>query len=342
MFSERRCGEWDQARVAAFWRGQPTNTHMWERCSQWSVNRARRRIASSRICILGQYWSTSWMLVIRTRCDTSQKSRLYYLLPPLNWEIWRKSSTIRYQTICPSSDNSSTSSSRNASPHHSTLRIDISAVNTRFSEHFPLSASPESIAPDEATVAPTKRAERSSRKHLNRHHRNTMSPSPNARTKEESIAQGVETFGVSFCPLIFVVLIGLISFDISQALNRHPISVVPSTEKTQGDGILPAPSYFSESKRDEPSNPSAEGSGFKVGVSVDRNKKCRRTMEEWVVLHIVTAFTKMSIHIFLVRILSYTILEAFEVKGISLYSMVTQGNMQLNGVENIFMKFVVL
>jgi hypothetical protein len=46
------------------------------------------------------------------------------------------------------------------------------------------------------------------------------------------------------------------------------------------------------------------------------------------------------IHILLVRILSYTILEVFEVKDISLYSMVTQGNMQLNGVENIFMKFV--
>lgn len=52
--------------------------------------------------------------------------------------------------------------------------------------------------------------------------------SPNARTKEETIAIGQETFGV---------------------LNQHPTA-----------------------------NPVL--SGFRVGVSVDRNKKCRRTMEE--------------------------------------------------------------
>lgn len=50
--------------------------------------------------------------------------------------------------------------------------------------------------------------------------------SPNAKVKEESKAQGADTYG---------------------QVNQHP----------QGDGLA-----------------------FEVGVSVDRNKKCRRTMEE--------------------------------------------------------------
>ncbi|CEQ43008.1 SPOSA6832_04878 [Sporobolomyces salmonicolor] len=56
---------------------------------------------------------------------------------------------------------------------------------------------------------------------------------PDAQTREETQADGIETFG---------------------RVNQHP-------SDTEGDGV-------------------GVGSGFKVGVSVDRNKKCRRTMED--------------------------------------------------------------
>ncbi|KAK4050017.1 mgpp2cl-1, protein phosphatase 2C-like protein 1 [Microbotryomycetes sp. JL221] len=63
---------------------------------------------------------------------------------------------------------------------------------------------------------------------------------PNAKTRQETLAQGADTFGVCFFKG---------SCELLCCLNQHPL---PERNETT----------------------------FKVGVSVDRNKKCRRTMED--------------------------------------------------------------
>lgn len=75
--------------------------------------------------------------------------------------------------------------------------------------------------------------------------------SPNAKTREETLAEGKDTFGVSLGRHAeggVRLELTMICWDL-QALNQHPLPEVQET-------------------------------AFRVGVSVDRNKKCRRTMEE--------------------------------------------------------------
>lgn len=87
-----------------------------------------------------------------------------------------------------------------------------------------------------------------------------LTDSPNARSKSVTVAEGQETYGVSpFFPLDFVTHPpSRVISHFLQVLNRHPAA--------------------------KDASPSSEGSTFKstfrVGVSEDRNKRCRRTMED--------------------------------------------------------------
>ena len=86
------------------------------------------------------------------------------------------------------------------------------------------------------------------------------SVSPNAKTREETVANGPDTFGVRCSSLRRATSDTDVCDEMDQVLNQHPTAA------------------------------QSVGSAFKVGVSVDRNKKCRRTMEEYVLHHRRTAF----------------------------------------------------
>ncbi len=81
-----------------------------------------------------------------------------------------------------------------------------------------------------------------------------LSEGPNARSKSITTAEGDDTYGVGVSAWC--------SADV-QALNCHP-SISPRANKR--NSIVAAPPIY-------------QGS-FRVGVSEDRNKRCRRTMED--------------------------------------------------------------
>ena len=86
-----------------------------------------------------------------------------------------------------------------------------------------------------------------------------LSEDPNARSKTMTLAEGENTFGVSALSLCYSIDIlsptrlTIVRKPLLQALNRHPGNSQPAA------GVVPP---------------------FRVGVSEDRNKKCRRTMED--------------------------------------------------------------
>jgi protein phosphatase PTC1 len=92
-----------------------------------------------------------------------------------------------------------------------------------------------------------------------------ITDSPNARSKSVTVADGQETYGVSpFPPSFFPPLachrLSRTASDASQVLNRHP-AVKDGSPASVEEQVVKLPT-------------------FRVGVSEDRNKRCRRTMED--------------------------------------------------------------
>ena len=82
-----------------------------------------------------------------------------------------------------------------------------------------------------------------------------LSDGPNARSKSVTVADGDDTFGV--CLFLRPYLESVID---GQALNCHP-----AVEASRSKAASP---------------PSVLKGTFRVGVSEDKNKRCRRTMED--------------------------------------------------------------
>lgn len=123
------------------------------------------------------------------------------------------------------------------------LKIDVEAVNSQ------AAAQDGSLLPPDQTpsAGPTTTAAATPRTALNRRQSQKQPLQGDAVTTEQTTADGKDTFGV---------------------VNRHPVSVSAAAAVNNHD--------------DDATQLSDEEPGFTVGVSVDRNKKCRRTMEECV------------------------------------------------------------
>lgn len=100
-----------------------------------------------------------------------------------------------------------------------------------------------------------------------------LSDGPNARSKSVTVADGEETFGVS---LPFMRACELCA-DVGQVLNRHPAET--SSRKSPKSGPSASPGRQATDQADGGAPSTLRGS-FRVGVSEDKNKKCRRTMED--------------------------------------------------------------
>jgi protein phosphatase PTC1 len=102
---------------------------------------------------------------------------------------------------------------------------------------------------------------------------NPDDPAVNARSQEVTIADGKNTHGVSLSPYVASVLTRLIdSLPALQTVNQHPSSSAGAVQAHSG-GLSPNAAGAADK----------DGAGripFRVGMSEDRNKRWRRTMED--------------------------------------------------------------
>ena len=88
-----------------------------------------------------------------------------------------------------------------------------------------------------------------------------------ARVTEESSARGADTFGVRSLLLLLVALVPTPHPDVTLAHTHRARSLTPPYSPLQTLNQHPALEHTGE---------------IRVGVSIDRNRRCRRSMEECV------------------------------------------------------------